>query len=682
MLGAGLPERAVELFTEVEGAGHARRVRRDKAARVVLAQALVTSGGDQETREKNAAKASEVLSHAWAGFQGTAFGPLVETEAVVAAMSEPTEQSAERLRSALSWVDNSRNLSESVADNKRLEAAAARAWLALGDLELRLGKAADAEPPLRRALNSFDPAADLMNHATVRVLLGCATWGRGQEAGAILDIESGLAGLEEARGQLRSPAMRSQLVVRLDDVYSRALDALITMLPREPRAGEVGAVLLESLRRDALAVLLRRGKALRLDPETLAIQRRITELETAATFSPEQEQTREELRDRLGAKMNALYADAYAPVTVTMDDLRRRAGGADILAFKITRQDRDCLQAFSAWIPADGAPLLRTLTITDSQALEVIGLRLPEPSANGGESGVPGLEARQARGGEVRKLWADLGADLLPGPLAASLIRRHRDDPLPLYVVPDGILAAFPWAGLRLADERPLVEAARIQVTPAMGILPEHSPLRQRSGWEAARVSASEEILLHYDVDKGLGALGMLSAVGDVRVAHDRTEIEGLLYEGGLAGAYFSAHGSGDGLDQAVRLKEEGGPISTSASVALTLPWPSWLVFASCIVGTVRITLGSEPTGLITSCLLGGADSVVAGVVEVDANVANPLCVQVVRRILGGEHPADAVRRAQLAFLDDRPLAPANRWAGFICVSKIPAPRATMKASV
>ena len=158
MLGAGLPERAVEFFAEIEAAGHSRRVRHDRIARVVLAQALVTSGGDQEAREKNSAKASEVLSHAWAGFQGAAFGPLIETEAVVAAMSEPTEQSASRLRAALTWVDDV-NLSDSVHDHKRLETAAARAWLALGGVELRLGKAADAEPSLRRALNSFDPAA-------------------------------------------------------------------------------------------------------------------------------------------------------------------------------------------------------------------------------------------------------------------------------------------------------------------------------------------------------------------------------------------------------------------------------------------------------------------------------------------------------------------------------------------
>ena len=674
MLGAGLPERAVEFFAEIEAAGHSRRVRHDRIARVVLAQALVTSGGDQEAREKNSAKASEVLSHAWAGFQGAAFGPLIETEAVVAAMSEPTEQSASRLRAALTWV-NDVNLSDSVHDHKRLETAAARAWLALGGVELRLGRAADAEPSLRRALNSFDPAAELMNHATARVLLGCAAWGRGQEEGAIRDIEGGLAGLEEARGQLRSPAMRSQLVVRLDYVYTRALDALITMLSREARAGEVAAVLLESLRRDALAALLRGGTVLRLDPETRSIQRQISELEAAGTLSAEQEKAREALRERLGAKMNAIYADAYAPVTVTMDDLRRRAGGADVLAFKITRQDSDCLRAYSVWIPAEGSPLVRSLTITDPRALEVIGLRGREPSADGGESGVPGLEARQSRGGTIRQLWVDLCADLLPGSLAASLARRDRDDPLPLYVVPDGVLAAFPWAGLRLADGRPLVEAARIQVTPAMGILPEHSLLPRWTGREATREPASEEILLHYDIEKELGDLAMLSAIGDVRVARDRPEIEALLYEGGLAGAYFSAHGSGDGLDQAVRLKEGGGPISTSASIALTLPWPSWLVFASCIVGTVRITLGSEPTGLVTSCLLGGAESVVAGVVEVDANVTNPLCVQIVHRILRGEHPVDALRHAQLAFLDDRPLAPANRWAGFVCVSKVPAPR-------
>jgi hypothetical protein len=63
---------------------------------------------------------------------------------------------------------------------------------------------------------------------------------------------------------------------------------------------------------------------------------------------------------------------------------------------------------------------------------------------------------------------------------------------------------------------------------------------------------------------------------------------------------------------------------------------------------------------------------VIAGVVEVDAYVADSFCVSVAARISRGQHPADALRHAQLAFIESRDSASVDRWAGYICVSKIP----------
>jgi tetratricopeptide (TPR) repeat protein len=658
MLAAGIPERSVTLIREAEAAGHKRRIRRDPVARMVLARALATIGG-----EENAKEATEVLSRGWAGLRGAAFGPLIEAEALVAAMSPPTTEAADRLRSMLGWVtDPLLSGSTSSTDRKRLETAAARAWLALGDLELRLGKPAEAEPSLRRALNAFPPAAELTSHATAQVLLGCAICARGQADGPVPYIESGLSGLEEARGQLRDSFMRSQLVIRLDDVYTRALDALITLQPDVAKVGDVAAVLLESLRRDALASLLRGGDGLRLDPETRALQREIDQLELAGELSSEQARTHQSLRERLSAKMSALYADAYAPVTVTLPDLRRRAAGAHALTFKIVRADPDCLQAYSVWIPAGGEPLLQTITIRDGRLLEAIGLL-------GREAQRDSLETAQFPGDPTYQLWADLGGQLLPEQLNATLASRAKDNPLQIFVVPDGILAAFPWAGLRIADGRHLIEVASIHVTPAIGILPDQSRAPRQSARRGEVERGSQEILLHCDADDDKEDLLSLSAIGDIRLARDRAEIEAILSGGGISGAYFAAHGHGNGLDQQLDLVG-GGQIS--AASALTLAWPSWLIFASCLVGTMRITIGSEPTGLVTSCLLGGAASVIAGVVEVNEYVADTLCVSVAARISRGQHPADALRHAQLAFIASRDSASIERWAGYICVSKMP----------
>jgi hypothetical protein len=95
-------------------------------------------------------------------------------------------------------------------------------------------------------------------------------------------------------------------------------------------------------------------------------------------------------------------------------------------------------------------------------------------------------------------------------------------------------------------------------------------------------------------------------------------------------------------------------------------------VFASCLVGRIDHTLGAEPLGLPISCVLGGADTVVGGVVEV-GYTAGALAARVALRLSRGAHPAAALRAEQLRQLERGARAPLTAWAGLICISRLPA---------
>ena len=651
LLAAGNPARSVELLDEVERAGHGRRMRRDPVTRIARARALAMTG--------DVARAKGILSQVRGGPRGSVFGPLIESEALVATMASPRElpAAAERLRSMINWVEDAlqRDASGRLPDAERLGKAAARAWLALGDLELRLGKTESAETVLLRAINELQAPDDMANRAIAQILFGCALTARRRDADSLDPIANGLSTLESARGQLRDSRLRSQLVLRLDDVYTRALDALIAQQEWLPAAGEVAALLLESVRRGALASLLHESGRLRLSAETLAIQREIIQLERQGVGSGERESELAALRARLSDAMTSLYAEAYAPQTVTMPDLRHRAAGAHILTFRVTQADGTALRGHSVWVAPGRDPMITAVAVTEPRHLAAVGLHDRKAQRET-------LQASQWAGDAEYVRWQGLGALLLPPPLLAQLARAVRERPLRVLVVPDGPLAAFPWAGLRLPDGRHLVEVAVIQVVPVMNLIDDHG-----TQTEDASAAGRDQIALYRNEEARPDLPGSLARIGTVQEAKSSTEIEQLLGAGGIGGAYFAVHGEGDGLGQHVKLAG-GGTIS--AASALAMRWPPWLIFASCLVGNVLIKAGAEPTGLITSCLLGGTSSVIAGVVEVHSGAAELVCVPVATHLANGIHPADALRLAQLAYIEDRDTASVHRWAGYICISR------------
>jgi hypothetical protein len=617
-----------------------RRLLRDPTAMTLFARSAAANG--------HADAAMEWLSRVRPGRNGAGLGLMLESQTVVATElgKQDPARAADALVGALQFFDDEDVLEAIDADDAaRLDLLVGRACLALGAVLRRIGAAGEAEVNLRRAARTL-PTSEAANRATAQVLLGATLAERDKAHDALILVEDGLTTLESARGQLSRSSQRARLVIELDETYTVALDSLNRLQSSSAHAGQVGGVLLESLRRDAQADLLRSGD-LKLSPTAQSTQMRINEIE-ALPKSEVPEAELESLRKDLAAEISEIYASTYAPRPVEWTDLVERAAGCHVLMFRLSAR-MGGLYGHVLWIAPNGTPYLAPITITDEHHLTTFGLL-----GRGARHEV----MRSIQTEPEQLLWRRLAELLLPKPLRDALLCATTQQPTRLLIVPDGPLAAFPWAALCLSDHRRLVEVAVIQILPTLALMTSTPPQQ----------SYGDAIMLHAGSETFLDVRRLLGAFADVHEASNRKAIERLVAEGRLSGAYFSSHGDGVGLAQSIELAG-GGEIS--AASALSLAWPDWILFASCIVGELDIRAGLEATGLATSSLLGGAHTVIAGVIEVEARMADRIGVSTAARLIDCRHPAVALREAQLSVLAKRRLASPHRWAGYVCISRL-----------
>jgi tetratricopeptide (TPR) repeat protein len=615
--------------------GLAEPSRRDSSTRILLARVHALSG--------NMAKAQRALSGIRVRLRWDALGELVEgmtATAPVIARTDPSAAAAS-LRMVIEWtdIDELVQYGTSADELKRIALLTARARVVLGQQELALGDREAAEITLRLAVNNLAGSAEPADLPIAQMLLGCATAREGAEA--VGRIEDGLRTLEEMRGQLRRARQRGGLAAQLDDVYTETLRVLSDLSTRVPAAGAVGAVLLESLRRDALATVLR--------DESRELPEDVRSLLAGLDALEEQEADPELIRLRrveLGERLSEVYAAAYLPSAVSLPALRDATAGAHVLLYRVYAAEPSAVRGHVVWIPPGGAPAITGFDIGDPDVLDAIGVR-------GIERQSLYLAAALHLDSAESAVWTALGEALLPQGLVAAL-----DAPLHLVVAADGLLTALPWAGLPLRNGRRLVETATIQLTSAISLLDSARPARP----------SEPRILFHQDADTPEDTGPRLARLATVRPARTRAEIQDFFGHERLHGAYFSVHGDHVGLDQGIVL---GDGSEISAATALALRWPNWVIFASCIVGRLDLRPGHEPTGLATSCLFGGASTVIAGVVETFLWTADRVCVNVADRLLAEKHPAAALREAQLEYLQGRGMtAPLERWACYVCISR------------
>lgn len=630
--------------TLLERAVERRAVRRDP----LVARAWAECSSDPGTAGRQRAMRSALA--------GTSVEEAAEIEiaAVGSARSGPlgvVPLAINRLEAAIDVLDTCLGDTADRPAAQRLSRTAARGRLMLGELHLRLQQPREAAGELNRAVGVLTEPADRAALATGRCLLGAAQVAMGWHGPARDNLAGGLADLETHRGQLHQGEARARLLGRHGEVYTRALDALVTLAHAGADVGAIASELLESLRRGALAMVLReRGGT--LPPDVRAIARRIQERERVG--APPTEILR--LREELEAATNAGFAAAYVPRPADHHELHRAAAGAHTLSFRLHDCSERGVGGHLVWTPPRGRPQISSIVVEEHDLLEVLGL-------HGEEQREAALRQRQT-GGEPER-WTRLAEALLPAPLRRELCVRPEHDPAHLVIVPDGVLAYLPWAALRGDDGRVLATTAVTQLTPSLDLLLTDTVVSTPSRHRRPEVAQhlADDVEFAADERERLGRLAELRPLNSVDELSDHDT------DGALDGAYLAAHGMGEGFAQEIRLPE--GALSSGA--ALAVRWPPWVVFSSCLVGRVTTRPGREPLGLVVSCLISGAHTVLGGVLEAHSGRLAEMGPYVAAGLLAGQHPARALRDAQCRELARNSRPPAvHRWAGLSCISVVP----------
>ena len=527
---------------------------------------------------------------------------------------------------------------------REMRTVSSRGYLELGSLQLDTGEHAAAVASLRKATTGLDRASTTIEHAVARILLGAAC-SHVAPGAALPELAAGVRMLEQRRGALSAGRHRGNLVVRYAQVYAHLFRAATVLsgagIDAAPLAGEVA----ESLRRGALASLLRSGP-LDLPRELVERQREIAELEDRDEQAVDGELER--LRAALADGLSAVFAATYVPAPVRFDDLRRRATGAHVLTYHLHQTSLDAVAGHVVWTPQVGSPVVAQVSVTEPDLLALVGVA--------GDDVRSDLMDRKL-GDDLVDRWTRLGTALLPGELAAMLTALPDGAVERIVVVPHGLLAALPWPALRLGDGRPLIRVAELQLVPSLALLEEESPFRG-----SHRLGST--VLVHLAEPASAPETRMLATLRTT-VADTRDGFVGALSDE-PDGAYLAAHGTGEGLHQAVTFR---GGEDLSAASALGLRWPQWVMFASCLVGRVDLMLGDEPLGLPVSCMLGGAETVIGGVIEVGYTVGRQAAA-LAARLSAGADPVPALRAAQIAQLDRGERAPLTSWASLACISR------------
>lgn len=542
----------------------------------------------------------------------------------------------------------------------QIDAQRAQADLLMGRARIEAQQWSQAVTQLRRAHavlgETGPPELDLLG----RVMLGRALIGSGDHWDGVIEVAAGAAGLEARRRELRSSDLRAGGVVRAGTVHGWALDALSAASAKgSERAGEVAVEIIESLRSNALSSVLR-GEDLELPPDAVDLLDQISAIEADEPVGPTEDlrvrvrHTRS-LDDRRGVALDALhatltdqlseaFASAYLPRDDHYADIRGLAGDADLLLFRLAIDHPSEVSGWRAWCPAGGSPVIERFAVQDVGLLQAMGHAEPMD--------------RIERMRSIPTVWADLGRALLP----AALWGRADADDRPLVVVPDGVLGLVPWAGLELEDGRHLVHHGSIQVVTATSLL------GTRAGSAAGEAM---EIVASFDPELGtaIERLKVQRASGSCTEVAGADELRDVLTASTPAGVYLAGHGDGLGLAQGF---EFGDRSVLSAATAMQVRWPGWAFFASCIVGGVRPEAGREPLGLPTSCLLGGAHSVIGGVIPVEDATTAAIGPDALRHLLAGIPPAEALALAQRELLGRMPDAETWTWAGLTCTSVAP----------
>jgi CHAT domain-containing protein len=255
--------------------------------------------------------------------------------------------------------------------------------------------------------------------------------------------------------------------------------------------------------------------------------------------------------------------------------------------------------------------------------------------------------------GVTRDLREKLGAFLLPDPLIwAGTI----ESPQSVAIVPDPRLWQVPYAALIRGGDY-LADVAEVALTPSLRTL--QLLLRRVEARDAGR--ASEHPALS-NLDSSLPGFAVERKVLDAWPGRHHA-VEALAAADPRAALlYISGHGTGAGATP------QFGPAAISLDALAAVRLPRLVVLNGCWSGTAASRYGQDPLSLAVGALLGGADTVVAGVGRVGSEPSARVGASFVNLVRDGVAPAAALRLAQLALRDAHPDLGPFDWAGLCAI--------------
>jgi hypothetical protein len=473
------------------------------------------------------------------------------------------------------------------------------------------------------------------------------------------DAEAAKSGLEAVRRmeslrrQLWSDRTRLQYYRQFRGICSSALDLAV-------RVRDEVAILeiLESARADVIASVVRQG-GLQAPSTVRDLTSEIARLESSLEKIGDDNSDGSDLEVRLGQlylKLETQTSAAFARMfRADSSELTTLMGGLDretsFLMFHLSEgrsylRERIGWDVFAVWVKGGAVrEVHRTNLIEDDPAFRLLTRFASR------EGGLPWTD-------ELQSVAAELSKTLLPPGL--SKVLENASSPERLIIIPDGILWSFPFAALRVAGTL-LPRVASLSIVPSLEL---YASLRSEDGGVGA-VGYIRMDLPGADLEQEAleAAFPPFQPVDIDRV------VAALQNAGSYAIAVVSGHGNIDvGLMQGVDL---GYKTVLRAGHLVGAQLPALVSFGACWVARMDMERGIEPLALPTVCLTHGARMVIGGIFEI-ASVATATILAATYQKLGrGDEPAEALRSAQVEFLDAHGEAgPISEWAGLVAIGR------------
>ncbi|MFI6823262.1 CHAT domain-containing protein [Micromonospora sp. NPDC050187] len=253
--------------------------------------------------------------------------------------------------------------------------------------------------------------------------------------------------------------------------------------------------------------------------------------------------------------------------------------------------------------------------------------------------------------GVPRRVWAELGAFLLPDP---AIWAGSPERPRSVAIAPDPRLWHLPHVAL-LRDGVYLCDVAEVSLTPSLRTL--ELLLARPASADPGTAPVGPAVSL---LDRGLGGHLVERAAlddwpGDHRAVGGLPEVDEVADPALL---YVSGHGDRAGAATLL------GPDGVTMDALAPRRMPPLVVLNGCWSGTASSRYGHDPLSLAVGALLGGADTVVAGIAKIGSVASAHVGARLVGQVGRGVPVITALRHAQREIRAEYPDLGPFEWAG------------------